>query len=87
MDIANNNPGQTHDYTHKDTNNSSNYQSVKRELNYIQAISAEQMKFKAEITEDKFKYKNHILDLSLPTNEPKFFSISAIFQLFHRVNL
>lgn len=73
MDIANNNPGQTHDYTHKDTNNSSNYQSVKRELNYIQAISAEQMKFKAEITEDKFKYKNHILDLSLPTNEPKFF--------------
>lgn len=73
MGTTNNNPGQTHDYTHKDTNNSSNYQPIKRELNYIQAISAEQMKFKAEITEDKFKYKNHILDLSLPTNEPKFF--------------
>lgn len=44
MDIVNNNPGQTHDYTHKDINNSSNYHSVKRELNYIQAIGAELQK-------------------------------------------
>ncbi len=44
MDTANNNPGQTHDYTHKDTKNSSNYQLVKRDLNYIQAIGAELQK-------------------------------------------
>lgn len=37
------------------------------------------MTFKAEITEDKFKYRNHVLDLSLPANEPKFlFSIGGM---------
>ena len=37
------------------------------------------MKFKAEVTEDKLKYRLHILDLSLPTNEPKFmFSIGGV---------
>ena len=48
-------------------------------VNVLQELSAEQMKFKAEITEDKLKYRLHILDLSLPTNEPKFmFSIGGV---------
>ena len=42
-------------------------------VNVLQELSAEQMKFKAEITEDRFKYKNHVLDLSQAINEPKFF--------------
>ncbi|WP_298112621.1 AAA family ATPase [uncultured Bacteroides sp.] len=42
-------------------------------------MTSEQMKFKAEVTEGKLKYRNHILDLSLPTNEPKFmFSIGGV---------
>lgn len=42
-------------------------------------MTSEQMKFKAEVTEDKLKYRNHILDLSLPTNEPRFmFSIGGV---------
>lgn len=45
----------------------------------IKNLAAEQQKIKAEITEDKFKYKNHVLDLSLPANEPTFlFSIGGI---------
>lgn len=48
-------------------------------VNVLQELSAEQMKFKAEITEDKLRYRLHILDLSLPTNEPKFmFSIGGV---------
>ena len=48
-------------------------------VNVLQELSAEQAKFKAEITEDRFKYKNHVLDLSQPINEPKFlFSIGNI---------
>ena len=48
-------------------------------VNVLQELSAEQMKFKAEIMKDKFKYKNHVLDLSLPANEPKFlFSIGGV---------
>ena len=48
-------------------------------VNVLQELSAEQMKFKAEITEDKLKYRLHILDLSLPANEPKFmFSIGGV---------
>ena len=48
-------------------------------VNVIQELAAEQQKIKAEITEDKFKYKNHVLDLSLPANEPTFlFSIGGI---------
>ena len=48
-------------------------------VNVLQELSAEQIKFKAEITEDKLKYRLHILDLSLPTNEPKFmFSIGGV---------
>lgn len=48
-------------------------------VNVLQELSAEQMTFKAEITEDKFKYRNHVLDLSLPANEPKFlFSIGGM---------
>ena len=48
-------------------------------VNVLQELSAEQMKFKTEITEDKLKYRLHILDLSLPTNEPKFmFSIGGV---------
>ena len=48
-------------------------------VNVLQELSAEQMKFKAEVTEDKLKYRLHILDLSLPTNEPKFmFSIGGV---------
>ena len=39
----------------------------------IKSLAAEQQKIKAEITEDGFKYKNHVLDLSLPANEPTFF--------------
>lgn len=44
MVTTNNNPGQTHDYTHKDNDNSSINQPVKKELNYIQAIGAELQK-------------------------------------------
>lgn len=44
MDTTNNNPQHTHDYTHKDNNNLSNYQPVKRELNIFQAIGAELQK-------------------------------------------
>lgn len=48
-------------------------------VNVLQELAAEQMKFKAEITEDKLKYRLHILDLSLPANEPKFmFSIGGV---------
>ena len=46
-------------------------------VNVLQELSAEQMKFKAEITEDRFKYKNHVLDLSQAINEPKFFHNSG----------
>ena len=48
-------------------------------VNVLQELSAEQAKFKAEMTEDRFRYKNHVLDLSQPINEPKFlFSIGNI---------
>ena len=48
-------------------------------VNVLQELSAEQTKFKAEMTEDRFRYKNHVLDLSQPINEPKFlFSIGNI---------
>ena len=48
-------------------------------VNVLQELSTEQAKFKAKITEDRFKYKNHVLDLSQPINEPKFlFSIGNI---------
>lgn len=48
-------------------------------VNVLQELAAEQMKFKADITDDKLKYRLHILDLSLPTNEPKFmFSVSGV---------
>lgn len=48
-------------------------------FNIRDTLVAEQAKFKDEITEDKFKYKNYVLDLSLPINEPKFlFSIGGI---------
>ncbi len=48
-------------------------------VNVLHELSAEQMKFRAEITEDKLKYRLHILDLSLPTNEPKFmFSVGGV---------
>ena len=48
-------------------------------VNVLQELSAEQMKFKADITDDKLKYRLHILDLSLPTNEPKFmFSVGGV---------
>lgn len=48
-------------------------------VNVLQEMTSEQMKFKAEVMEDKLKYRNHILDLSLPTNEPKFlFSIGGV---------
>lgn len=48
-------------------------------FNYIQSLSEEHTKFKAEITDEKFKYKNHVLDLSQPINEPKFlFSIGNV---------
>ena len=50
-----------------------------RGFNIRDAIAAEQAKFEDEITEDKFKYKSHALDLSLPINEPKFlFSLGGI---------
>ncbi len=48
-------------------------------VNVLQELSAEQTKFKAEIGEAKSKYKSHILDLTLPTNEPKYlFSIGGV---------
>ena len=48
-------------------------------VNVLQELAAEQMKFKADITDDKLKYRLHILDLSLPANEPKFmFSIGGV---------
>lgn len=48
-------------------------------VNVLQEMTSEQMKFKAEVTEDKLKYRNHILDLSLPANEPRFmFSIGGV---------
>lgn len=43
MNTTNNN-SITHDYAHKDNNNSSNYQLVKKELNIIQTIGAELQK-------------------------------------------
>ena len=49
------------------------------ETEILQSLSAEQTKIKTEITEDKLKYRLHILDLSLPSNEPKFmFSIGGV---------
>ena len=48
-------------------------------VNVLQEMTSEQMKFKAEVTEDKLKYRNHILDLSLPANESRFmFSIGGV---------
>lgn len=48
-------------------------------VNVLQEMTSEQMRFKAQVTEDRLKYRNHILDLSLPTNEPKFmFSIGGV---------
>lgn len=48
-------------------------------FNIRDTLAAEQAKFKDEITEDKFKYKNYVLDLSLPINGPKFlFSIGGV---------
>lgn len=48
-------------------------------VNVLQELSAEQTKFKAEIGEAKSKYKSHIFDLTLPTNEPKYlFSIGGV---------
>ena len=45
----------------------------------IYDVMTEQARTKAEVTEDKLKYRNHILDLSLPTNEPRFlFSIGGV---------
>lgn len=41
-------------------------------VNVLQELSAEQARFREEIIEDRFKYKNHVLDLSQPINEPKF---------------
>jgi hypothetical protein len=56
-------------------------------VNVLQELSAEQTKFKAEMTEDRFRYKNHVLDLSQPINEPKFLLVSAIFHQSRQVNL
>ena len=39
---------------------------------HTRRLEAELNQRKAEVTEDKFKYRLHILDLSLPANEPKF---------------
>jgi hypothetical protein len=48
-------------------------------LNNLQKLTAEQERIKDEITENKPNYKRHILDLSLPTNEPKYlFSIGGV---------
>lgn len=48
-------------------------------FNYIQALSDEQMKFNAEITDEKFKYKNHVLDMTIPLIELIYlFSIGGI---------
>lgn len=48
-------------------------------VNAIQVLTAEQNKFQAKIGEAKSKYKSHILDLTLPTNEPKYlFSIGGV---------
>lgn len=47
--------------------------------NIFKELETEQAQFRHEITEDKFKYKNYVLDLSLPINEPKFlFSIGGV---------
>lgn len=48
-------------------------------MNAIQTLSDEQIRITAKITEDKFSYKIHVLDLALPTNEPKYlFSIGGV---------
>ena len=48
-------------------------------LNNLLKLTAEQERIKDEITENKPDYKRHILDLSLPTNEPKYlFSIGGV---------
>lgn len=48
-------------------------------FNIRDTLAAEQAKFKDEITEDKFKYKSHVLDLSQPINEPEYlFSIGGV---------
>lgn len=46
---------------------------------YTRRLEAELNQRKAEVTEDKFKYRLHILDLSLPANELTFmFSIGGV---------
>ena len=46
---------------------------------HTRRLEAELNQRKAEVTEDKFKYRLHILDLSLPANEPTFmFSIGGV---------
>lgn len=48
-------------------------------MNILQNLASEQAQFQDEVTEEKCKYKSHILDLSLPVNEPKYlFSIGGI---------
>lgn len=48
-------------------------------LNVLQELSAEQNKFQAEIRGEELKYKSHILDLTLPTDDPKYlFSIGGV---------
>lgn len=48
-------------------------------LNVLQELSSEQNKFQAEIRGEEFKYKSHILDLTLPTDDPKYlFSIGGV---------
>ncbi len=60
----------------KYTNNQPNLQE---NGDILSSMLAEQAKFRAEITEDRFSYKTHVLDLTLPTNEPKFlFSIGGV---------
>jgi len=66
-------PSQT---LHKDSENQRNAQG---NADIMSSLIAEQSKFKAEITEDRFRYRNHVLDLTLPTNEPKYlFSIGGV---------
>lgn len=56
-------------------------------VNVLQELSAEQMKFKAEITEDRFKYKTMFWIYHRRSMNQSFCLISAIFHQSRQVSL
>ena len=56
-------------------------------VNVLQELSAEQAKFKAEITEDRFKYKIMSWTYRNQSMSQSFCLVSAIFHQSRQVNL